>query len=247
MMASQRHAVRIYRDPAELGRQVASFLVPGVEAGEPALVAARPLHSRLIAGELERRGLDPGFVRFEDADALLERLLVDGQPSAAAFEHEVGGLLDELAEGGDAEVRVFGEMVDLLAERGLHAEAVSLEQLWNSLAWSRNFSLLCGYRLDVFDRDTQLARLPEICSTHTHVAPAADIARFSRAVDEALEEVLGDGEAGKVYVLVGDEIREARVPAGQLALMWVCANMPFAADRILNAARRRYAAAVAVT
>jgi MEDS: MEthanogen/methylotroph, DcmR Sensory domain len=247
-MSSQKHAVRIYRDPAELGRQVAAFLAPGIEAGRPSLVVARPGHAELIAAELRARGADPGLVRFEDAYTMLDLILVDGHPSAAAFEHVVGGALDDLAErSAGAEVLVFGEMVDILAERGAHAEAVSLEELWNSLAWSRDFSLLCGYRIDVFDLESQVAHLPEICRTHSHVAPAADMPRFSGAVDDALAEVLGESEAGKVYVLVGNEIREARVPAAQLVLMWVCANMPFVAGRVLAAARRRYAAAVAVS
>jgi len=60
----------------------------------------------------------------------------------------------------------------------------------------------------------------------------------------ALEEVLGASEAGKVYALVGEQIRRGRVPSPQLALMWVSANMPALADRILASARKRYVDAV---
>ena len=49
-------------------------------------------------------------------------------------------------------------------------------------------------------------------------------------------------DAGKVYLLVGERIREARVPVAQLVLMWVSANMPGLADRILASARTHYLA-----
>ena len=59
------------------------------------------------------------------------------------------------------------------------------------MARRRSFSLLCGYRIDVFDRDAQLSVLPEICRSHSHVLPAGDPERLERAVDAALAETLG--------------------------------------------------------
>ena len=52
--------------------------------------------------------------------------------------------------------------------------------------------------------------------------------------------MLGSVEAGKVYASVGNQIRRGRVPSPQLVLMWVRANMPALADRILASARKRY-------
>jgi len=95
----------------------------------------------------------------------------------------------------------------------------------------------------VFDLATQTGLLPHVCAEHSHVLPAADPERLSRAVDLALDDVLGHEDAGKVYLLVGERIREARVPAAQLVLMWVSANMPGLADRILASARTHYLAA----
>jgi hypothetical protein len=54
--------------------------------------------------------------------------------------------------------------------------------------------------------------------------------------------VLGTAAAGKVYLVVAEQIRQERVPAPQLVLMWVSANMPALADRILASARTRYRA-----
>ena len=71
----------------------------------------------------------------------------------------------------------------------------------------------------------------------------ADPAKLSLAVDQALVGVLGLERAGQVYALVGEQMRRERVPAPQLALMWVSANIPALADRILASARELYLAA----
>jgi hypothetical protein len=94
---------------------------------------------------------------------------------------------------------------------------------------------------------TQISPLPDVCRVHTHVRPAADSARFTRAVDRALGDVLGADQAGKVYSMVGEEARRGRVPVPQLALMWVSANMPALADRVFSVARAQYERPVAAT
>jgi DcmR-like sensory protein len=244
------HGVQIYDDVDDLARSVAAYLAAGFAIGEPGLVVATPAHVERFEAGLGAAGWDApqlqreGLLRVEDAAAMIERILVDGYPSAAAAEVAIGGVLDDLAERfPNRTSRVFGEMVDLLCARGQTESAVSLEELWNSLAWSRSFSLLCGYQLDVFDREAQVATLPEICRTHSHVKPATDPARLGLAVDQALVQVLGVARAGQVYALVGEQIRRERVPTPQLALMWVSANVPALADRILASARELYLAA----
>ena len=94
---------------------------------------------------------------------------------------------------------------------------------------------------------SQAGLLPDVCRLHSHVLPCPDPARLTRAVDQALEEVLGAAEAGKVYVLVGQELRSDRIPMAQVLLMWVSANMPALAERVLASARARYEAQPAVS
>jgi len=131
-------------------------------------------------------------------------------------------------------------MVDLLCQRGDPESAAALERFWNELAQRRRFSLLCAYHLDIFDRATQAGVLPEVCRAHSHVQPAEDAGRLQRAVDAALDETLGP-DAGKVYALMSNRGGETNVvPTAQLALMWVSAEMPAHAERILASARTRY-------
>lgn len=242
------HAVQIYADLDELSDSVATYLAHGFDAGEPAVVIATPEHAERFLERLAACGWDRNRIeretclRVEDADLALDAIMHGGaSPSAAAFEQIVGGLLDDAASRAPGrEVRAFGEMVDLLCQRGGTTAAAELEELWNDLGRRRRFSLLCGYHLDVFDRASQAGTLPDVCRAHSHVLPASDSARLARSVDLALEEVLGPTEAGKVYALVGDQIRRGRIPSAQLVLMWVSANMPALADRILASARKRY-------
>ena len=245
------HAVQIYLDVEELADSVVAYLAAGWQRDEPAILVATPEHVDVFHQRLRTLGWDPaalaadGLLVTADAEQTLDALLVDGSPSAAEFERVVGGLLDGAAGPERRPTRVFGEMVDLLSERGRLDAAIALEELWERAAERRSFSLLCGYCLDVFDRAAQSQTLPPVCAHHSHVLPAQRYARFARSVDSALDEVLGSREAGRIYMLLGRQIQEERIPAAQLILMWVSSNMPILAERILDSARTHYLAEAA--
>jgi hypothetical protein len=241
------HAVQIYRDERELADSVTSYLANGLEMDEPALVVCSSEHWSLFEEALSACGSDAaelrarGLLTVKDAEATLVAFMSGGRPSPVRFEEIVGGLLDSITTRHPSrQVRVFGEMVDLLCLRGEREAALAVEELWNKLARKRKFALLCGYQLDVFDRAAQASTLPGVCRSHTHVLPAFDSTRLTVAVDRALAEVLGPGEVGKIYLLVAEEARRDRISVAQLTLMWVSANMPVTADRILASARAHY-------
>jgi hypothetical protein len=130
-------------------------------------------------------------------------------------------------------------MVDLLTARGEPEAAAQLEELWNQLTKTRRFSLLCGYRLDVFDREAQ-QMLPAVCSAHTHVRPAYDMARLDRAVHAALDEVLGTANSRLVQELVREDAQQSSAPISEQMLMWLSGRMPRHAERVLATARAKY-------
>lgn len=247
------HAVQIYDDVGELAESVADYLAAGFEAREPAVVIATAEHRRAFIDSLALRGWsashaeEGGLLAFADAEATLTQLMVDRMPSPESFERVVGGLIDSVADRWPGwKIRAFGEMVDVLSLRGETEAALALERLWNEVARTRNFALLCAYRLDVFDRRAQVASLPGVCRTHSHVLPAVDVERLTHAVDSALDEVVGPTKAMKVY-LAARGPAEVNVPLPQLAVMWVSANLPTVADRVLAIARDRYASGSAVS
>ena len=243
---ARSHGVQVYADARDLAESVAAYLAAGFERDEPGVLVATPEHLSLFAEELGSRGWglqgaeQAGLLVVADAEQTLATIR-DSDDVGRRFDEVVGGLLDRAQNGRhDRPVRVFGEMVDLLTRRDEAAAADQLERLWNAMAEKRRFSLLCGYRLDVFDQQAQIETLPPICREHSHVLPARNYPRFARAVDEALREVLGPNKAATVYVLVSRVATDNQVPLAQLILMWVSENLPKQSQQILAAARAHY-------
>jgi hypothetical protein len=69
----------------------------------------------------------------------------------------------------DCTIRIYGQMVDVLWQAGEHDAAIRLEMLWNRLANTHAFSLLCGYAMGPFYKSANFA---DICSHHTHIVSA---------------------------------------------------------------------------
>ena len=76
-------------------------------------------------------------------------------------------MIEEVSRGRqDCTIRAYGEMVDVLWKAGQDVAAIRLEMLWNKLAMTHDFSLLCGYAMGSFYKDASLA---EIHHHHSHV------------------------------------------------------------------------------
>jgi hypothetical protein len=240
------HAVQVYAELDELAESVAGYLATGFAVGEPAVVIATAEHQETFVTALAGTGWDAGLLRDAgllltlDAEETLASLYEDGRLSAAVFERVIGGVIDTTAERfPDLRIRAFGEMVDLLTARGDPDAAAELEALWNQLMKTRRFSLLCGYRLDVFDPVSQ-GMLPAVCCAHTHVLPAYDMPRLDRAVHAALDEVLGAANSRMVKEIVRDDPERSSAPDSEQMLMWVSSRMPHHAARVLAMARANY-------
>lgn len=167
------HAVRFYKDADSLCAIVGTFLTEGFTASQPAVVIATPVHRTMIEECLEREGRDVGTLKrsrqlvFLDAETLLSQFMVNGMPNPALFKGAIVPVLEKICEGRkDCVVRAYGEMVDVLWKAGQTVPAIRLEMLWNDLARTRSFSLLCGYAMGNFYKD---AAVDEICAQHSHV------------------------------------------------------------------------------
>jgi len=168
------HAVRFYEDDASLCRIVADFVGDGLVAGQPGIVIVTPPHRDEIARRLEALSFDVGRLRdtrqllLLDAEQTLEAFMKEGFPDPAAFRKSVGGVLDRAAADLPAKptVRAYGEMIDVLWKQNAAAAAIRLEMLWNQLADTHAFSLLCGYSMGNFYKH---GAYEDICGCHTHV------------------------------------------------------------------------------
>ncbi|HVH27432.1 MAG TPA: MEDS domain-containing protein [Vicinamibacterales bacterium] len=179
------HAVRFYEDAQSLARMVASFVADGLIADQPAVIVATPSHLESIANQLRGMSFDVDRLQADgrlitlDAQDTLNRVMNNGMPSVQSFEDTIIPVLDAAAGGrDDGVVRAYGEMVDVLWKSGMEVAAVRLEMLWNQLATTRRFSLLCGYSMGSFYKD---AGFKDICDQHTHVMSAGGTAAPLRA------------------------------------------------------------------
>ena len=76
---------------------------------------------------------------------------------------------------GSRRVRVYGEMVALLWAAGDTDAAIALEGLWNELAETHEFALLCAYPMSAFKNAAGAAAFEQVCGTHTHRDPQREL------------------------------------------------------------------------
>lgn len=139
----------------------------------------------------------------------------------------------------------YGEMVGLLWERGETAAALELEQFWNTILPDTVCSLFCGYPIDMFGHDLDVAGVNRIVAAHTCLVPAAPY--IAPAVDQALTEVFG-GRARTLKQLMRSDLRPSlkRISEAEAMLLWLRANVPAYAGEV-SARARRYANGSAYT
>jgi hypothetical protein len=171
---ASEHIVQFFDTDESRAECVAEFLAAGYRASEPAIVVARPSNWTSMSEQLEtlgvpvERAIDEGMIVVKEATDTLRRLSRNGSPDAAAFDAVVGKAVTGLAQRG-ARVRAYGEMVDMLAQRGDLADAIRLETFWNGLGERISFCLMCGYSAAHFVATSTHRALRDICSAHTHV------------------------------------------------------------------------------
>jgi hypothetical protein len=241
----ERHLVQCYGDEAPLIRNVTRYFAEGLQRGEGALAIATPEHRLALVACLNGGGVDAaaaerqGQLQLLDAQEVLDRILVDGEPDAAAFDRAVRPAVSRVRNGARTGVRAYGEMVGLLWSAWRFAGAVRLEALWNRLLVSEAISLFCAYPIDVMGPDFDPALVHAILCAHTHLVPAAE--DLYPSLDRALEEVVGPGDRWQPPRYAGDP-RWAALPPTEAKILWIRGNLPNEADRILARARRRPAA-----
>jgi len=167
------HAVQFYESDDSLITIVARFLADGFRQSQPGVVIATPEHCVAIEESLAAYQLDArrmkqlGDLVVLDAREVLGTIMADGMPHAPSFKHVLGSTFAEVARiHPERTIRAYGEMVDVLWKDGMTAAAIRLETLWNELAKSYDFKLLCGYSMGNFYKD---AAVGEITRQHSHL------------------------------------------------------------------------------
>ena len=224
------HFVQLYEDSAALAEAVADYVGEGLRNGEAVVIIATPAHRAAFLGNISpTEGL-----RVLDAEETLAQIMANGMPNWRAFREVIGGLIADLRLRHPT-VRAYGEMVDVLWQRGEREAAIRLEEYWNELGQVQTFSLLCAYRMNPLDGALYGGPLESVCRAHSRLLPARDQQRIDDAVHEASRKVLDQPLAGILLSMAASHRGDLR--AGQAALFWLKQNMPRSADKVFQELR----------
>jgi len=168
------HFVQFFDADDRLVRGVSRYIGEGLESNCTCVVIGTPEHRESIEIELRRRGLDPAALEAEyryislDAQHMLTKFMREGRPDQQLF-HEIMGMLIRQVGARGQPIRVFGEMVALLAAANNRDAVIRLEELWNELSRHHSFTLFCAYPVHAFAGDMRSQTL--VCAIHGHVVP----------------------------------------------------------------------------
>jgi MEDS: MEthanogen/methylotroph, DcmR Sensory domain len=244
------HVVQLYTEPDFLASAVAHFVGSGFAAGEAAIIIATPDHAGLFMRALTTQGFEVARLSDKrqlvvlDAETCLAEFMVEGAPDRVLFRSLIDGVLDSVRAAGFPNIRLFGEMVNLLWSHNLDS-TIQLEELWNEALADHRLSLLCAYQIDPFDHHAYRGVLHRISRSHSYLIPLDDYARLDQAVGLAFTDVFGiQGDADRLRELfVRRQLpSSAAMPSAQAALFAVRDLPDSVGDAILDSARRHYGA-----
>jgi hypothetical protein len=168
------HILQLFDGCVSLADGVASFLHEGLVRDEVVVAVMSHSNWQQTTRRLRTRGVnidtaigDAPITLFDSADAL-RKVLRNGIPDRDRFNATMGTLVHRV-RGSGRPVRVYGDMVDLLAAQGDFRSAERLEALWNELREHVSFTLLCGYSAVNFGDPCTADALRQLCRAHTRV------------------------------------------------------------------------------
>lgn len=194
---ARSHAVQFYEDEAFLIESVYAFVSSGLRAGDQVLAIATTAHLSAVTARLHESGLDAaaaarsGQLLTIDAQDVLSVVMAADLPDLALFGAEVARAFSTLygaayrrersgAASKPIGIRIYGEVVDMLARSGNTTAALLVEELWNDLCQREAFALLCTYDLGNFSHTDDGEDHSRVCERHTHVLPTE---RFTRCLE----------------------------------------------------------------
>jgi hypothetical protein len=244
------HIVQLYQDRAFLNRAVCRYAHAGLANGEGVILFSTLTHWDAVRPRLEAEGVDVrsaqerGQLTVFDADELLTRFMRRAIPDPPTFAEVVGDIIGRAHAGGSyPKVRAWGEMVNVLWQRGDAAASMNLEDLFDQLNKIVHIVMFCSFLMDNFNGDVHEAMLPRLGTNHSHLIPVEDYARLERAVEDALRETVGPDEA---RVLESQMLSRYwppySMPRSEALLLALRQFLPTVADPVLRRSRELYSA-----
>ncbi len=244
------HIVQLYQDQDFLSCAVCRFVGAGLANGESIMLFPTLTHWNDFRPRLEAEGVDVhaaqgrGQLTVVDANELLPRFMRDAMPDPTVFRGVFGDIFRQArARGSYHKVRAWGELVDVLWERGDVAASMNLEDLFDQLNKKIGIAMFCSFLMDNFNGDVHAHMLPRLGTNHSHLIPVEDYARLKRAVADALRETVGADEARVLESRLLSQYRPPyNMPRAQALLLALRQILPTVADPVLQRSRNLYTA-----
>jgi CheY-like chemotaxis protein len=242
------HIVQLYQDQQFLNRAVCRFAAAAIANGEGVILVPTVAHWDAFRPRLESEGVDVkaaekrGQLTIVDADNLLPTFMRDGMPDSPVFLGLAANVVSQARGNGRyTKVRWWGEMVNILWERGEVAASMQLEDLFDHLAEEQNIAIFCSFLMDNFNGDVHARMLPRLGENHSHLIPVEDYARLERAVADALRDTVGPDESRVLESQLLSHFAGAfDMPRSQALLLALRQTVPLIADDVLQRSRSLY-------
>jgi hypothetical protein len=248
--APKEHIVQLYQDEQFLNRAVCRFAAAALAHGEGVILVPTAAHWEAFCPRLEAEGVDinaalsQGQLTVVDSDELLPRFMGENMPDAPVFLGLAGEVVAR-ARNGDRypKVRWWGEMVNVLWERGNATASMALEDLFDQLAHEQEIAIFCSFLMDNFNGDVHARMLPRLGQNHSHLIPVEDYFRLERAVADALREVVGPVEASVLEKKLLEQYAPPfAMPPSQALLFALRQVVPGVAEAVLQRSGTLYRA-----
>ena len=242
------HVVQLYQDQDFLNRAVCRFAGAALANGEGLILVPTAEHWNAFRPRLEAEGVDVraaqarGQLTVVDADETLPRFMGKTLPDAPVFLGLAGEIVRRTrAAGSYPRVRWWGEMVNVLWERGDVAASMNLEDLFDRVAREQDIAIFCSFVMDNFDGEIHTHMLPRLGENHSHLIPVEDYARLERTVADALREIVGPDEARVLESKLLSEYQAPfNMPRAQALLLALRQALPAVAVPVLQRSRDLY-------
>jgi len=247
------HVVQLYQDQDFLNRAVCRFAAAALQNGEGIILVPTVRHWNAFRPRLVGEGIDVeaaqknGQLTIVDADQTLPRFMHNAMPDSPVFLGLAADVIARARNGGRfPKVRWWGEMVNILWERGDVAASMALEDLFDQLAHKHDIAIFCSFQMDNFNGEIHTRMLPRLGENHSHLIPVEDYARLERAVADALRDTVGPDEAQVLESELLSRYPAAyNMPRSQALLLALRQVLPTVSDSVLQRCGKLYAADVA--
>ena len=236
------HIVQLYQDEQFLNRAVCRFAAAALAHGEGVILVPTAAHWEAFCPRLEAEGVDikaaqaQGQLTVVDADELLPSFMGEKMPDAPVFLGLAGEVVMRARDRNRyPKVRWWGEMVNVLWERGNAAGSLALEDLFDQLAHEQEIAIFCSFLMDNFDGEVHARMLPKLGQNHSHLIPVQNYSRLERAVADALREIVGPVEASVLEKkLLAHYAPPLAMPPSQALLLALRQSLPEVANAVLQ-------------